>query len=89
MISLQHKERSTDSNVSGSDVLGNKTRIEVIDIQTAGEGDEDAECEVSSTTKTNGQSRKQLTTVFKLKAEKEHLLKKVQQIEKNKFLQTI
>ena len=77
---MQHKERSTDSNASGSDVLGKKTRIEFIYIQSAGEGDEDAECEVSSTTKTNGQSRKQLRTVFKLKADKEHLLKKVQQI---------
>ena len=70
MISSQHKDRSTDSSASGSDVLGKKTRIEVIDIQSAGGGDKDAECKVTSTTKTNGQSRKQLTTVFKLKAEK-------------------
>ena len=74
---MQHNEKSTESNACASDKLAKTTTIEIIDIDSGGDGEEDAGCEVSSSMKTNAQCKKQLKTVFKLKAEKEYLLKKV------------
>ena len=79
MICIEDDERSNETKK-----LPTKEAIEIVDEECRPHGEEDDSCHVTKTAKTKGECKKQLTTVFKLKAEKEHLLKKVQQIIEDK-----